>query len=692
MPTTSTTLLRPELVLEGFQIVLTAAAVGFFAALLARRFSPPLAGATVAAFALDRHLLVYERILEPEAVLLFCVLGVLCFVERAADGKTGAAWVGGACAAASLLIRPTFLPVYLLVPLHLWLRDRRRWRGLAGRFAVGVAVALVVLAVGSGPTMNPGTVFYEGTNPLSRGTSAVYPPLVLELVSGEATDPDSAHDRYRRVARAAAGEELGVVEVNAYWSGLALGYVRAEPGRYARLLLEKLGRAFHGYRWHDVETAWGYDRTLWVPSVPFVLVAALGLLGLAFEARRFDTALLFYLVAAAQLAVMLLFYVSARQRFVLLPALYYFAAAALESMAADRRRRLLAVPLAVLLALALVLPNDLVRDDAYRRNGRAAGRAALQQLRELTGDTGEGMAAHASKALDALAHTPWVEWTPAFFPQDERRLDERLAELLAAEEDLSVPRTFDRALVFQRAGWHERAETLLQELLDADAEVYRVSEQASDPRFHLARTMARTGRMERARGLLEEALARSPGDPFVAAELYALTGEARHEEALHLGTSPLDASYLLGKALFFHRRFEEASVVLEDVVRKLPALRTGRIYLAAALAGTGRVDEAAEHYLEARRQAPDPLHLSGEVSELFRRWAQLHREDVRKQVFAARVLHENGRLRGALEILERLPAGTPYDAAIAAELFSVRRSLAERPVATGEATSEGAAA
>lgn len=674
---------RPELVLQGFQMVLVAVAAGLFATLLARRFKTPLAVATLAAFAVDRHLLVYERILEPEAVLLFAILGWLFFVEGAAEGRTGAAWAAGGFAAVSLFVRPTFLPAYLVVAIYWRLHDRRR--RLAGRFAVGVVLALLALALRSAsitgdprtPAMNPGTVFYEGTNPLSRGTSAVYPALVLDRVGDDVSDPDPAHGLYRTVARADAGEELSVTEVNAYWSGVALGYVRAQPGRYARLLLEKLGRVFHAYRWHDIDVAWLYDRTLKVPAVPFGLVAALGLLGLAFEARRLETSLPFYLVAGVQLAVMLVFYVSARQRLVLLPALYYFAAAALESMSSERRRLLLGAPLAVLLALALSLPNDLVRDDVYRRSGKAAGKAAFGRLRGLTGDAGEGVAAHTEAALDALAWTPWVEWTPPFFPQDDRGLDEQMAERLATEDDASVPRVFDRAIVFQRAGWHDRAETLLEELIEAGAEVYRGAEEASDPRFLLARTMERTGRADRARSLLEEALARSPGDPFAAAELYVLTGEPRYEEALRSGTSPLDADFFLAKAFFFQGRSRDAAALFEKLVRRLPRWRTGRIYLAAALAAQGRIDEGAEQYLEAKRQAPDPLYLSRQISELFRRWADLHPQDVRKQLFAARVLHENGRLHDAMTVLERVPPGTPYDVAVAEELGSVRRSLAE---------------
>lgn len=684
---------RPERLLRALQIVLVAVAAGLLAGLLDRRAGRAVAALGWLAFVADRHVLVYERILEPEACLLFLVLGCLFFVDRGRGG----ALVAGLFAGASLLTRPTFLPLFALVPLYLKLRGTS-WIRRAALFAAPVTAALVLLMLRAAavtgdpwtPVMNPGTVFYEGNNALSHGTSAIYPPVVRELMGPADERPDVAHEHYRSVARAAAGEELSIARVNAYWSGLAVAAVRDAPRRYLGLLREKLQRAFHGYRWHDVALAWRYDRALRLPSVPFALLSALALLGMAFEARRWRPALLFYALAGLQLAVMLVFYVSARQRLVWLPALIYFAAVALEKLRSGGRRLLL-VSVVLLLAVCFALPNDLMRDDRYVKTGYFEAQARFEALAAAARQ--EPLAAHLDLALDALRYAPWVEWVPAYFPQMERSSDERLADLLAADATPGAGEAsaaFDRAVVFLRAGRLGEAAALLSELAAAEREVYRGAQQPSQPRFYLARIAALEGDREGAVRWLEEALDRSPGNPFVLAELWVLTGDPRHRERLLRLPGAIDARYLAGRALFFHGRAPEAAAELAWVVDRLPQFRTGRIYLAAALGAAGHVDEGAAHYLEAVRRQPDPLLLSAPISDLFRRWAALHPEDAQTRLIAAHVLHEHGRFRAALALLEGVEAPTENLRRVAADeiqrLRQALRAAASTPGGNGGGT------
>jgi len=172
---------HPEAVVEWLQIASAGAAAGLLFALLERRFGRALAVAGVAVFAVDRHVLVYQRILEPELFLLFFLLAFLVLVDRMAGAPEGRGWrvgvVAGGVAALAVATRPTFLPMVVLAPLYLWLRDLRGRPLLRRTAALAVPVAVVagVLAlrasVATGdprtPVMNPGTVFFEGNNPLS---------------------------------------------------------------------------------------------------------------------------------------------------------------------------------------------------------------------------------------------------------------------------------------------------------------------------------------------------------------------------------------------------------------------------------------------------------------------------------------------------------------------------------------------
>lgn len=675
---------NPEAALVALQILGTALAAGWLALLLQRRCGLPITVAAVTAFALDRHVLVYQRVLEPEAFLVAAVLGWLCLIDtvidqRAADGAPKAPWLAGILAGLALLLRPTLLPIYLLVPLCLWLRGDQRWRRHTLLFLAPVVVAVALLSVRQAvltgnartPVMNPGTVFYEGTNPLSEGTSAIYPPLVLELSTAERDRPDAAHQIYRRVARAATGQELTPSEVNRYWSGLAMQTIRAEPGRYLGLLRDKLQRVFHGYRWHDVPQAWLYDHQLRLPSLPFAVIAILALLGLILETQRWRESLLLYLVGATQLAVMLVFYVSARQRLLLLPLLLYFGAAALQVLVDSRPRWRWfpggpLVALAAALALILSLPNDLTRDDAYQNLGKTAGRQAFAELMK---KQSEPMAANRQEALEAVAHTPWVAWTPAYFPQEDAGLAEQLATYLAAFLDGAQHRgttslEFDLAALELEAGKLDEAERRLRRLLETDSRVYRGSRQTSQPRVLLARVLARragnSGNTEtgEAVALLREALERVPADSFAAADLVVLdpANAERWRSVLEKSLSRLDTSFLLGRAYFFHGRYPEAARELEIVVQALPEARTARLYLAAALNRAERLDDAVDHFLKARRQAPDPLLLSHEIADLAGRWAEAHPNDPEVRLLAARTLYENGFPKRALTLLE---ASTP---------------------------------
>ena len=673
----------PEAALTWLQVILAAASVALVFHLFERRMGMAWAAAAALAMALDRHLLVYARILEPEVCLLFCLLAFLWLLDR----KTRLApWLTGGFAALCLAIRPTFLPALLLVPFYYWLRGNRGrvWRGKSFAFLVPVAVVLLLLALRAAaitgdprtPMMNPGTVFFEGNNPLSQGTSAIYPPVVLAFVRHSGDEPDPAHQHYRRVARAEnahLGHELTIAEVNAYWSGLALQFIKDHPRRWLQLLGVKLKRAFHGFRWHDVPTAWKLDQRLFfIPAVPFALLSALAFAGALFEARRWRESLLYFALAGIQLAVMLVFYVSARQRLVLLPALLYFAAVGARRLA--RERAWPALLLVALLALTFSLPDDAMSDESYRRRGWRETEARLEQVRERSRE--QPLALHADLAVEAVASAPWwLDWLrPAYFPHDDGTLEERVAAALAARPRASPGADFDLAAVDLAAGQLAEARRLLEPLSEAEHFVYRGGRQPSQPLTLLARATALAGDRDRAVALLERALERAPGDPFTLAELVAL-GEGTYRESLLRTWGQIDAYYLLGRALQVHGRPREAAQVLRLVVSRLPDFRDARVLLAAALGASGEIDRGARHYLEATRSRPEPILAGPEISDLFRRWAASHPESLEARLYAAQVLHRHGHFAEALAMLEALEPPAELEEAVAREKDRIRRAL-----------------
>lgn len=661
------------------QAAAVAVALGALFSLLDRRFPRWLAVTTLAVLALERHLLVYGRILEPEALLLAAVtlFVVMLSGPRPTPGRAAVAGIAGAVA---LGLRPSVLPLLAagLVAL-LAVRPPRRRRAVAAVLLVApLAVALALLAGRASratgdprtPFMNPGTVFFEGNNPLSRGTSAVYPPVVMRFaryLGGSV--PDSAHVHYREVARESTAEALSVREVNGYWAGRAAAFLRDHPGHAFSLLRQKLVHAFHAHRWHDVPSAFGIESTLPLPSFPFSFFAALGLVGLLLAARRWRAHFLLYALAAAQLAVMAAFYVSARQRLLLLPAVAWFAAVAVERLARRPRRPLLAL-LVVLLAIAFTVPTGAVVDHRQEELAELeAGGIAAEIRRRLA--AGEPSPSLRSLFLDLGAlRSGWHE-PPAYFPQDDESYAVQLADRLAADP---AARPFARATAALRAGRPEVAEALFRELAERGEQPYERGAQAAEPHFYLGRIAALRGDTAAALAHLEAALAAAPGDPFVLAELVVVGGGGEHQALLRRYWSDLDAQLLLGEALRVHGRPREAAAAFAFVVRRLPELRLARLRLAESLALAGDDAQAVALFRHVLASGVEPAWGSEAIVPLFERWLEEHDDDPAARLLAARVFHLYGRYRLAATVLDE-PGGSTTPA-LAAERRRVLAGLA----------------
>ena len=74
-------------------------------------------------------------------------------------------------------------------------------------------------------------------------------------------------------------------------------------------------------------------------------------------------------------------------------------------------------------------------------------------------------------------------------------------------------------------------------------------------------------------------------------------------------TAAARAWHDLGVALSRNDQREEAVDALEEAVRRAPELADAHLHLAQALRATGRYTEAEQHYLEARKRAPERLDI-----------------------------------------------------------------------------------
>lgn len=647
--------------------------------LLSRFFPRWIALSGVVAFVLDRGLVSHLQVFEPEPLLLLLLLLFACFVTRTDVGSHVAA---GICLGLSVWTRPTFLPLLIVVPAYFYFNSAGR-RVLISTlaFAFPVLVLLVALwvrstlALGSfSPfVMNPGTVFYEGNNPNSWGSSSIYPPLVDEIAKLHPEEADYQHAVYRSIARTASARELSLPEVNRYWSGMALRFLEDHPAHALKLVATKLFHAFHAYRWHDVAHAFWNDQWLsahHVPAFPFSLVSALAVLGLVAGVRRARAFSIFYALIAIQLAVLSVTYVSERQRVATLWVFVLFACVALD-VGARSRGRLLATFCCVLpMAILLHRSTDLMQEETRLWLSIRRSNEMLEESYRLRAAGKLTEAAQA--AADSLACAPfYLDRRPANLPFES---EDRATLALARLEGSDPASWFDRAVLALEAQDADGAEAALQHVLDSDVRLKRDFYQSSEPRYYEARAALLKQDGKRALELLHEAERRSPGDPSTLALLYVLSRDEAQERALIRYFGELDARNYIGRAALWADAPELAVANLEYVSRSLPEYRRGRLYLAAALGRAGRFDEGAGEYRTAMRAGSDPVMLETESIALFAGLSAKRPQEAFTLYSQGIVLRQFGHYREALQVQEQaLLLGRAE--AIEREIASLRKTL-----------------
>ena len=669
----------PEPAMVWAQILATALATTALFVLLDRHLGRVWAWVGAAAFTFERHVLIYERILEPEAILLFVVTGLLVLCDSdGRDGLMARPLAAGLLGAVGVAARPTLLPICLVLASRPWLRPlfapggpeapvgKRAKLRTTALFLLPVLATVLLVAVQTrratgvwgSPNMNPGTVFYEGNQPLSNGTSAIYPPSVSLLSRSierevAALGPDVAHAYYRSVARAADENVRSIAEVNGFWSSRIRAFAGDHPGIALRRIARKWLYMFHGFQWHDLPAAWVYDHNLRVPRIPFAVLSALALLGLLFGARRWHEHFVAYVFFAAQAGVMTLFYVSPRQRLVWVPVLIYFAMLALHRLKQEPfPRRLIAGLSATLLALCFAVPDRAMWDEKHQRDGTVTAGFTLAEISDGL-RSGRAVATMRSDLAEALAAAPWTldHLQPAYLPRRGASFEQEIVRYMGSAGSTETSAgAFDLAEMRLRAGDTTGARHLFEELAAEGAQRFLRGTAPELPEFFLGRIALREGDLGAAEKWLQSALQRSPGDPYVLAELFVLDGEASRLHRIARYFSTVDADRLTAEALLFHHRPAEALAALRRLVGAFPSSRPCRLMLAAALHRTGDDDEALEHLREADRIGPEPVLHADDMAALYAVAARRATTST-AVVAAARGLFHYGRPADARDLL-----------------------------------------
>ena len=341
-------------------VPLSALAAAFAAERAAGSVAAWVAGISVAA---SRAALLNATEFEPESWIFFlCAVGVASLMGS--TSLPGASFAGLAFGLAAIF-RPSGL--LIVVALSVWLglagADRRRALSFVAMAAAPVLVILVVNVriTGTPVIMDPGTVFYEGMNPLATGYSGVQPAIVNDLEEGRGVD--ALHVTYRMVAARALGESLSTNAANRFWTTKALAFARLHPLAAVDLTARKVAAAVSSYDAWDLVTIVRKERELSSLAVPFGLLFALSVTGLWFGDRTRLAPVA--LVLLCTMAPMVVFYVTARQRNAAIPAAAVLAGCAVSAALRDRRAAL-AVAAALVAGALLTVETRAATEDRHQ--------------------------------------------------------------------------------------------------------------------------------------------------------------------------------------------------------------------------------------------------------------------------------------------------------------------------------------
>jgi tetratricopeptide (TPR) repeat protein len=667
-------LVNPKETILWSQFILVAGSAVLLFLLLRLSFTTWIAIAGALVFTINRSIVVYSNVFEPEVLLIFFLLA---FLVSLAQKPRFWALASGLFLGLILLLRLNLFPVAFIVPLYFYLNGERN-KVLLQRiilFTVPVFIAIILLSARnysitgtfSPVTMNPGCVFYEGNNPNANGWHVVYPPMVETIAIEIPNEVDRGHIVYRLISRRISGNHISIPEVNSYWADKAFNFILDHPVYWYKLILRKLYSSFNTIRFHDIDQVSANDRSLTknkVPTVPFGLISAMACIGLLLSLRFWRERLAFYAVFICQICVMIITYASDRQRISIIALFIFFAAAMLHELTSKNipvKQKIMAITAILVLFGLFSMKSDRVEEDLYQRD---RVRQAHKLMIEAQEDRKHGRLPLASeKNALAKAYLPYLTslrlYGLMFTEGNLSKQSLAIAESLYTNK-ASFSSRFDLAVLYLENGKLTQSETILKGLIRDRHTFCRTTAQSSQPYFYLAKIYERQGRKPEALSSLQSALKNNPGDPWVLAYLTALTGDTRYKNLIVRYFDEIDAEYFMGQAFFDNGCIDEAIRSFEYLVGKNPEYYDGLVYLSVLTGEKGNVEHAARLYIQALTRNVEPLFAEDEVLNIFRQWEKQNPQSAEVKYYSGLVLKGFGQYDEALDKFRQVVRESPF--------------------------------
>jgi len=325
--------------------------------------------------------LYFDGLIQKTSLAFFLFALILFLVSRLAETPRKRGWYAcGAVLGLMSINRENALVLLPVLVIWLWFAFRARsprqrliWCGL---FVAGLVTILFPLTLRNRvvagqwvlTTSNLGINFYIGNNERADGR---YAPLRPGRGDWKFERSDAA-----AIARSETGRELDAAEVSRFWLDKTLVQIRAQPGRWLRLMGRKLLLVWNATEIADTEDIYTYAGwSILLKTTRFVfhfgVLCPLAVIGLFASWRQRERLWVLYLIALAYAGSVAIFFVFDRFRFPLAGALMPFAAAGILKLRETLRTgawKALAPPLVCAALVAVCVNLSLVPRTDFAAN------------------------------------------------------------------------------------------------------------------------------------------------------------------------------------------------------------------------------------------------------------------------------------------------------------------------------------